>query len=530
MSESDDTIKTFIIICFDLISNFVRLNNNAMNNDDILLSPNELVQFLKKPANEFTRDDIIRFIEAKGITMLNFRYVAEDGKLKTLNYVPFSRIHLVSILTAGERVDGSNLFSFVGSDSSDLYVIPRYRTAFVNPFTSSPTLEILCSFYDSEGKPLESSPEYIMKKAYSRFTKNTGMKLKMFGELEYYIKSFHNGIYPLADQKGYHQSKPFAKFEDLRVEAMNLCAKAGCRIKYGHSEVGSFTKDDEDFEQHEIEFLPGEPEEAVDQLVIAKWILRVLGSEYDVEVSFAPKITVGEAGSGMHIHMMLEKDGENQMICKDRLSDTAKKMMAGILDLSKALTAFGNTIPTSYLRLVPHQEAPTNICWGDRNRSVLIRVPLGWNGTMNMIKDANPYDQTMYDNMPPKQTVELRSPDGSADIYKLFAGLIVAIEHGLAWPDAQKKAENLYVDYNIFTDKGRGKRKKLESLPASCWESAECLLDKREYFEKDGVFPAGVIENVAAKLLSYNDKSLSEKIYNKPEEISRLVRQFLHCS
>ena len=114
--------------------------------------------------------------------------------------------------------------------------------------------------------------------------------------------------------------------------------------------------------------------------------------------------------------------------------------MAGILDLSKALTAFGNTIPTSYLRLVPHQEAPTNICWGDRNRSVLIRVPLGWNGAMNMIKDANPCDQTEYSDMPPKQTVELRSPDGSADIYKLFTGLIVAIEHGLEMPGALEMA------------------------------------------------------------------------------------------
>ena len=501
-----------------------------MENNNILLSPNELVQYLKKPASEFTRDDIIRFIEAKGITMVNFRYVAEDGKLKTLNYVPFNRDHLVSILTAGERVDGSNLFSFVGSGSSDLYIIPRYRTAFVNPFTTAPTMEILCSFYDNEGKPLGSSPENILRKAYKRFKEKTGMQLKVFGELEYYIKSFNDAIYPLTDQKGYHQSKPFSKFEDLRIEAMNLCAKAGCRIKYGHSEVGSFTNDDVDFEQHEIEFLPGEPDEAVDQLVIAKWILRVLGSEYDVEVSFAPKITVGKAGSGMHIHMMLEKDGKNQMVEKDHLSDTAKKMMAGILDLSKVLTAFGNTIPTSYLRLVPDQEAPTNICWGDRNRSVLIRVPLGWNGAMDMIKDANPYDQTGYSDMPPKQTVELRSPDGSADIYELFAGLIVAIEHGLEMPGALEMAENLYVNYNIFSDSGKGKRKKLESLPASCWESAECLLSKREYFEKDGIFPAGVIDNIAAKLKSFNDKDLSERLYNKPEEISKLVRQFLHCS
>ena len=500
-----------------------------MKNNEILLNPNELVQFLKKPPQDFTREDIIRFIEAKGIAMLNFRYVADDGKLKTLNFVPFSRDHLESILTAGERVDGSSLFSFIESGSSDLYLIPRYRAAFVNPFTEIPTLEVLCSFYNNDGKPLESAPEYILRKAYTRFKEKTGYKMKAFGELEYYINSVHEHLYPLIDQKGYHQSKPFAKFEDLRIKALELCAKAGCRIKYGHSEVGSFIKDEEDFEQHEIEFLPVEIDEAVDQLLIAKWIIRILGSEYGVEISFAPKITVGKAGSGMHIHMMLEKDGVNLMVENGKLSNIAKKMMAGILDLSKSLTAFGNTIPTSYLRLVPNQEAPTNICWGDRNRSVLIRVPLGWNGTMNMIKDANPADNTEFLDMPSKQTVELRSPDGSADIYKLFAGLVVAVEHGLEMDNALEMAEKLYVDYNVFNNKNKVKKKKLESLPASCWESAECLLAQRTFFEKDGIFPAGVIDNVAAKLKAYNDKDLSEKLFNKNDEIRKLVREYIHC-
>jgi len=500
-----------------------------MKNNDILMNPNELVQFLKKPSLDFTREDLIRFIEAKGISILNFRYVADDGKLKSLNFVPHSRDHLESILTAGERVDGSSLFSFVESGSSDLYLIPRYRTAFLNPFTSIPTLEILCSFYNNDGKPLESAPEYILRKAYTRFIEKTGYRMKAFGELEYYINSTHDDLYPLIDQKGYHQSRPFAKFEDLRIEALELCAKAGCRIKYGHSEVGSFTKEGEDFEQHEIEFLPVEIDEAVDQLLISKWILRSLSSEYGVEVSFAPKITVGKAGSGMHIHMMLEKDGVNLMVEKGKLSNIAKRMIAGILDLSKALTAFGNTIPTSYLRLVPHQEAPTNICWGDRNRSVLIRVPLGWNGTMNMIKDANPADKTEFQDMPSKQTVELRSPDGSADIYKLFAGLVIATENGLEMDNALEISDDLYVNYNIFKAQDKKKDKKLESLPASCWESAECLLAQRDFFEKDGVFPAGVIDNVVAKLKAFDDKGLSEKLYNKNEEISKLVIRYLHC-
>lgn len=500
-----------------------------MKSDNIQLNPNELVQFLKKPAHSFTRGDIMRFIEARGIRMLNFRYVADDGKLKSLNFVPSGIDHLESILSAGERVDGSSLFSFIGSGSSDLYVIPRYRTAFVNPFSKIPSLEILCSFYNSSGKPLESAPEYILRKAYSRFKKNTGFRMKAFGELEFYIKSSHDKLYPLADQRGYHQPKPFSKFEDLRITALELCARAGCRIKYGHSEVGSFTRDGDDFEQNEIEFLPVEIDEAVDQLLIAKWILRMLGYEYGVEISFAPKITAGNAGSGMHVHMMLEKNGTNLMVEDGRLSVTARKMIAGILDLSKALTAFGNTIPTSYLRLVPHQEAPTKICWGDRNRSVLIRVPLGWNGAMDMIRDANPADKSEFDDMPSKQTIEIRSPDGSADIHNLFAGLVIATEHGLTMDGSLESADELYVDYNIFKDRSSASAKKLEALPASCYESALCLLERREIFESDGIFPAGVIDNIASRLMAFDDRDLSEKLYNKKEEISDLVRQYLHC-
>lgn len=500
-----------------------------MTNNDISMSRNELVQFLRKPADRFTSEDLIRFVEAKGIRMVNFRYAGDDGKLKTLNFVPYGREHLASILTAGERVDGSSLFSFIGAASSDLYVMPRYRTAFVNPFEETPTLEILCSFYNSDGKPLESSPEYILRKAMSSFSEATGFSIKALGELEYYVRSESDTLYPLVDQKGYHQSRPYAKFEDLRVEALELCARAGCHIKYGHSEVGSFTKDGFDYEQHEIEFLHMPPDQAVEQIMIAKWILRMLGYEYGVEVSFAPKITVGKAGSGMHIHMLLEKDGENLMIDKGRLSDTARKMIAGLLDLSKALTAFGNTIPTSYLRLVPHQEAPTNICWGDRNRSVLVRVPLGWLGASQMIHDANPSEPAGAAEKISRQTVELRSPDGSADFYLLMAGIVVAIQHGLEMESSLELAERLYVDYNIFRDKEKNGKKKLESLPASCYDSAEALLSLRGHFEKNGIFPAGVIENVAKKLKSYNDRSLSEELYGNNEAIAKLVKEYLHC-
>jgi len=493
------------------------------------MNPNELVQFLKKPAAQFTRDDIIRFIEAKGIEMLNFRYVAEDGKLKTLNFVLSSRRHLEILLSEGERVDGSSLFSFVGAGSSDLYVIPRYRTAFLNPFTEKPALDILCSFYDYEGKPLESAPENILKKSWERFVSKTGMDIKALGELEYYVRSEKDDLYPVMDQKGYHQTMPFAKFEDLRIEALDLCAKAGARIKYGHSEVGSFTSEGENYEQHEIEFLPTSVDVAVEQMIICKWILRMLGYEHGVELSFAPKITVGKAGNGLHIHMLLEKDGKNIMLENGKISDTARRMIAGILDLSGSLTAFGNTIPTSYLRLVPHQEAPTNICWGDRNRSVLVRVPLGWTGAGDMVSHANPLESSTTDSGS-KQTVEFRAPDGSADLYLLMAGLVTAIEHGLEMKNGLEYANELYFSGNLFTEENKSFRDKLESLPASCWESAENLERQRAEYEKDNVFPAGLIDSIISRLKSYDDKDLSEKLYGKKDELAVLVNKYLHYS
>lgn len=499
-----------------------------MDKIKIELSQNELVKHLQKPSAAFTCEDIIKFIEDTGIEMVNFRYIAEDGKLKTLNFIINDKEYLQTILTHGERVDGSSLFSFIEAGSSDLYVMPKYRTAFVDPFSEIPALNIICSFYNSEGKPLESSPEYMLRKAVETFYKETGYKFKALGELEYYVISEDEKFFPGLDQKGYHASTPYAKWEMLRVEALSLIAKAGGYVKYGHSEVGCFVKDGIYYEQQEIEFLPVAIEDAAEQLVVAKWIIRMLGYKYGVTISFAPKITVGKAGSGLHVHMMLEKDGKNQMVRDGQLSDTARKMIAGILDVADALTAFGNTIPTSYLRLVPHQEAPTNICWGDRNRSVLVRVPLGGLGTDSMIQDANPNGQPLKLYRDSKQTVEFRAPDGSADIYLLMTGLVVGALHGLQMENALEKAAQLYVGCNIFKEENRHILDKLEHLPASCTESADRLNLKREIFQRYGIFTPRLIDNKIKILKSHNDSKLSEVLYGKEEQIAALVDKYLH--
>ena len=77
--------------------------------------------------------------------------------------------------------------SFVEAESSDLYVVPRFRTAFVSPFSDIPTLCLLCSFFDKDGRPFDCSPEQTLHRAAAAFTEATGMTYEAMGELEYYV-------------------------------------------------------------------------------------------------------------------------------------------------------------------------------------------------------------------------------------------------------------------------------------------------------------------------------------------------------
>ncbi|MBQ5903891.1 MAG: glutamine synthetase beta-grasp domain-containing protein, partial [Alistipes sp.] len=127
-------------------------------NQNFAMTPNKVVAYLGKPRQQFTKADIVRYIRENEIRMVNFMYPAGDGRLKTLNFVINNEAYLDAILTCGERVDGSSLFPFIEAGSSDLYVLPRFSTAFLDPFAEIPTLSMLCTYFNKDGELLESSP------------------------------------------------------------------------------------------------------------------------------------------------------------------------------------------------------------------------------------------------------------------------------------------------------------------------------------------------------------------------------------
>jgi glutamine synthetase len=470
---------------------------------------------MPRKLNLTEKEDIAKFIVEKGVKILNLCHIPEDGRLKTLSFAVSDEKRVYQILEFGERVDGSSLFSYIEPNKSDVYIVPKLNMAFINPFCSIPTLDILCKYLDENGNPLDIAPENILSRAEEKLHSSTAVTLKALAELEFYIisKQETESIFPSVPERHYHESAPFSKFENLRDEILVTLTEVGVATKYGHAEVGKIQGENGTvMEQHEIELMPQNLTESAETITIAKWVIRNVCAKYGVSVSFSPKIALEHAGNGMHIHLCGLKNGKNIIAePNESLSIEAKEMIGGILKFASSLTAFGNTIPISYLRLVSRKESPLHICWAARNRLALIRIPLWWN-----------FKKTREETDPCQRTIEFRAPDPLADAYLLFAGIAVATEYGLKNPKkALQIAEELHIE-KASKENGRLR------LPLSCNESAASLEKDREYYEAGKTFPEAVIDNTIRRLKSYKDKTLSKRFRNEPQKIEELIQEYLH--
>lgn len=463
------------------------------------------------------KEDIAKFISENGIKIINLCHIPEDGRLKTLSFAASDAKRTREILELGERVDGSSLFAYLDPDKSDVYITPKLDTAFLNPFSATPTLNILCAYLDENGEPLDVAPQTILSKVEAKLHSSTQVDLKALAELEFYIISKEEAepLFTNAEEKHYHESAPFSKFGNIRDEILVTLTEIGINTKYAHAEVGKIQgKNGRIMEQHEIELTPLNLSDAADKISITKWVVRNVCAKHGVSVSFSPKVSLQHAGNGMHIHMCGLKDRENIISDPDgNLSSEAKKMIGSILKFAQSLTAFGNPIPVSYFRLASRKESPMHICWGARNRLALIRIPLWWN-----FKQTN---REEMDNC--KRTFEYRAPDPTANAHLLFAGLALATEHGL-----KNSKEALRIAESLHLEKTRKESKPLKALPQSCSEAAAYLQKDRKHYEAEGVFPKTVIDATIKKLKSYNDRTLLKKVETDSQRVEGLLTEFLH--
>ncbi len=353
---------------------------------------------------------------------------------------------LEGALDEGRGFDGSSIQGFARIDESDMLALPDPDTFCILPWRGEEhrVARMFCDIVEPSGEPYEGDPRWVLKKVLNRAAQ-MGYVFYVGPELEYfYFESAKSP--PIAlDRGGYFDLTPLDVATDLRKETILILEKMGIGVEYSHHEVAP--------SQHEIDLRYTDALTMADTVMTYRLVVKQVALNHGVHATFMPKPVFGENGSGMHTHMSLFKGERNAFFDPNdeyRLSDMARRFIAGLLRHASEITLITNQWVNSYKRLVPGYEAPVYLSWALRNRSDLIRIP-------------------QY--KPKKESatrIEFRSPDPACNPYLAFAMLLAAglegVEKNYPCPDP--------VERNVY-EMTLSEREELgvASLPENLWEA-----------------------------------------------------------
>ncbi len=400
------------------------------------------------------REDVIKKIKDKKIKFIHLWFTDVLGFLKSF---AITVEELNKAMTEGMGFDGSSIQGFARIQESDMIAMPDPSTLQILPWRSNGQLvaTMFCDITNPDGSYYECDPRYVLKRNLKRAA-DMGYAFYLGPELEYYY--FKNAEETeVLDRGTYFDMTPLDIAVDLRRDTVLTLEKFGIQVEYSHHEVGP--------SQHEIDLRYEEALKMADNVMTYRLVVKEVAQLHDVYATFMPKPLYSEAGSGMHTHQSLFKDGRNAFhdpSDKHHLSDTAKAYIAGLLKHAREICAITNQWVNSYKRLVSGFEAPVYICWAHSNRSALVRVPMYKPGKEEATR------------------LELRSPDPACNPYLTFSVMLAAglegIEKGYELPEP--------VTNNIYelTEEERTKIG-IGSLPEDLYEATK-EMEKSELVRK----------------------------------------------
>ena len=453
--------------------------------------------------------DVQKIIKEENIQMVDFKLTDIDGRWRHLS-IPAKNL-TESIMEQGIGFDGSN-YGYAPVENSDMVFIPVLDSAVIDKYAKIPTLSMIgdVRVIDlPENRPFDQYPRNVAIRALE-YMKETGVADEMIigPEYEFYLfdkvrystdyndmfvkietaqAAFESGSdennngFQVLPGAGYHNSLPTDIRNDLRSRMCLSMEEWGVAVKYHHPEVGGSG-------QMEIEVELGDMLKLADDTMSAKYVIKNEAVKDGITATFMPKPLSSEAGSGMHVHMLLFKDGKPVFYDKDgyaQLSKTAHYFMGGLLSHARSICAITNPSTNSYKRLVPGFEAPVTIGYAMSNRSAVIRIPA-------------------YAKTPDKKRFELRNPDATCNPYYAYAAILMAGLDGVKNRiDPHEKGWGPY-DCNLYTLPEEEKAK-LTGLPASLDEAIAELKKDHDYLTAGGVFPERLIKQMIAR----NERSAS---------------------
>ena len=440
-----------------------------------------------------TPAEVLRLCRENDVKAVDLRFVDLLGTWHHTT-IPVKKLD-EDVFEDGLGFDGSSIRGWQSINESDMLMLPQANTAFVDPFTELPTLNLICNIQDPiTGEDYHKDPRHVATRAANYLTATGIADVAYFGpEAEFFIfddirysQSANEAFFSIDSieaewntgrdespnlgnkvrhKSGYFPVPPTDHLMDIRNEMMRTMIRCGLDVECQHHEVGTAGQAEIDLKYDQLVTM-------ADHVMIYKYVVRNVAHKHNKTATFMPKPIFGDNGSGMHTHLSLWKDDEPLFAGTNYagLSDTALHAIGGILRHARAILAFTNPTINSYKRLVPGYEAPVNLAYSQRNRSAACRIP-------------------MYSNNPKAKRIEFRCPDPSCNPYLAFAAILMAAIDGIQ--NKLSPGDPLDTDiYSMSSEDGSA----IEQTPASLERSLAALQEDHDFLLRDDVFTTDLID------------------------------------
>jgi glutamine synthetase len=127
--------------------------------------------------------------------------------------------------------------------------------------------------------------------------------------------------------------------------------------------------------QYEINIRESYALDAADRAFRLRAAVKDYAAQQGLLATFMGRPFNDQGGSGFHLHVSLERGGENACAEGDVPAPVTRWFTAGVLAHAQALMAVLNPTINAYRRILPDSLAPTHANWGLDNRGTFVRIP-----------------------------------------------------------------------------------------------------------------------------------------------------------
>ena len=321
-------------------------------------------------------DEALARLERDEIQHVRFELPDMHGSARS-KQVPVERF-------AASAREGVNMYGGIVALDTASHVIPgtlyneevKYKDQTLRPDLATlarvPWLDgmakVICDTEWEDGTPLHAAPRGVARRMLER-TAELGFGIESAHEYEFYVldrethQPLFGGVHIFNNLRNDHLPAIRTVVDSLRAAGIPMLT---ANAEYAPS-------------QYELVYRHDEGMAGLDSAFTFKNGVKEIVQHAGYTATFMGKPSASSAGSGCHYHIsLLEKEsGQSAFYDPDNpsvMTRTLRHFVQGLIDHGAACTALFNPTPNCYRRLTPHTFAPSNVSWGEEDRSAMVRI------------------------------------------------------------------------------------------------------------------------------------------------------------